>query len=437
LTQFEYLQQASGPDRQEFNAALKKWVDRLAQNRKASSRNAVEELMRYVREYDDWPIELRQAFAKLVYGIITDQPSWASIDDYFSLTDSEAREFQDGGAEIVPPYDKRYVAAARKRMQYFLDEWPALVNQSLEQRFRQESGPNTAEIIRSLESVLSVYSDGDTWPVDQSAALLTARLVDRLLLDPSLAERLGFDTSAELMAQIVHITGKIPDVARTTTPQQGVADKLKDFEAFLAGEREKFTPDALNHFAGLYEWVPLEVIKLSLGEAKKAPIQGRRGVYTDALTPRFILALASTGGSGHMVRVTGSDAPGSAVDPLLLLAALSNLTGVSETQDARIATLLGEERTGWVTLSNDFYDQSRAAGLKVHLKNLLASPLKARFHARRMLDEMAAKSKSQALIDAIKAYGPAEPEATRAAGDNRSSSAESSDRLYKGTPESQ
>src|SRR4029079_11776702 len=54
LTQFEYLQQTNGPDREEFTAALKKWVDRLVQNRKASNRYALEELMRYVREYDDW-----------------------------------------------------------------------------------------------------------------------------------------------------------------------------------------------------------------------------------------------------------------------------------------------------------------------------------------------------------------------------------------------
>jgi hypothetical protein len=38
----------------------------------------------------------------------------------------------------------------------------------------------------------------------------------------------------------------------------------------------------------------------------------------------------------------------------------------------------------------------------VHLSKLLASPLKAREHAKRMLREMAAKAKSQALVDAIR-----------------------------------
>jgi hypothetical protein len=71
---------------------------------------------------------------------------------------------------------------------------------------------------------------------------------------------------------------------------------------------------------------------------------------------------------------------------------LADLTGKSEAQDARIAQLLG--------------DKSPDHLLRGQLKLLLASSLKARVHARRMLKSMAAKAKSPALVEAIRNLDP-------------------------------
>ncbi len=81
------------------------------------------------------------------------------------------------------------------------------------------------------------------------------------------------------------------------------------------------------------------------------------------------------------------------VDPLLLLAILDDLTGRDDVRDGRIASLFAKgDAAGVIHTENLFV---------LDLKYLLASQLKARVHARRMLAEMAVKANSDKLVAAV------------------------------------
>jgi hypothetical protein len=105
---------------------------------------------------------------------------------------------------------------------------------------------------------------------------------------------------------------------------------------------------------------------------------------------------------------------------LLLLAVLVEEAGESEAKDTRIAALVKEIETGWQSVPYESSLIDRRAGLKVHLQRILESDFAYRAHVLRMLDEVAAKAKSQALKDAIKDITPtsadAETQAERASG---------------------
>jgi hypothetical protein len=153
--------------------------------------------------------------------------------------------------------------------------------------------------------------------------------------------------------------------------------------------------------------MPLEVVKASLGDTKA------QAEWQVPYTPRLILFDTSNDEelwdprSMRPLRVR--PLVETTVDPLLLLALLTHLTGESEAQDLRIAALIGEEAylPPVARVFGRDEEPPKAAGMRRHLQYLLASPLHARHHARRMLDEMAVKAKSQTLKDAIREIAPA------------------------------
>jgi hypothetical protein len=211
------------------------------------------------------------------------------------------------------------------------------------------------------------------------------------------------------LTQIARITGQIPDSVRTGHPRpKAVADSLKSFQAFLEDGKNQSSggPDPLNPFAGLYDLAPLQVIVLSIGDVKATELVGNAFLRPEILSPRRVLMRASSGDVVQRAANEVSGRPDSYVDPLLLLAALSELTGNDPARDGRIAALLTETNTGWQGVMNDLKDQMRSTGLRVHLQKLLAGHLKARKHARKMLDMMDEKSKSQSLLDAVKSVAP-------------------------------
>ena len=139
---------------------------------------------------------------------------------------------------------------------------------------------------------------------------------------------------------------------------------------------------------GLLDDAPYEIIRLSVGENRLPKNTGitLRGL-DDILDPIELLYVTSGLNDDRNNRRT------SPTDPLLMLVVLADLTGVSESQDERIATFFADSPGNRVVLRG-------------HLENILSSQLMTRGLVARHLHEMAVKSKSQKLIDAIRIIDP-------------------------------
>jgi hypothetical protein len=87
------------------------------------------------------------------------------------------------------------------------------------------------------------------------------------------------------------------------------------------------------------------------------------------------------------------------IDPLLLVAMSSRLAGESAVQDNQIRNLL----TSFVVADFNSVTQHVVSD---QIASLIGGPTKSAADGNRMLREMAAKAKSQALVDAIREIDP-------------------------------
>jgi hypothetical protein len=204
----------------------------------------------------------------------------------------------------------------------------------------------------------------------------------------------------------------LPKFVPTELPKsQVVVDRLQQLDAGLKGATdpkvflEQLESDA---FAGLYDEAPYQVIKLAvretdvllprqplhgvdrIGQPRVAAIARNAPALGYILTPENILEFAAKPKAGELV-------PDSTViDPLLLLASLETLTGQSEGQDLRIRYVLSP------MLTMDAQPSCLQHRVSPQLKSLVAGPPSSAADAKRLLREMAANSKNQELIDAIR-----------------------------------
>jgi hypothetical protein len=186
----------------------------------------------------------------------------------------------------------------------------------------------------------------------------------------------------DLLAQIVRGGGEIPEFVKRSRPRdRSVAMQLDRLEA-LKREQEKIPlplpMDPALH--GLASQAPYDVIKLAV-EAKDRPA---RRIELNGWDPVSVLY-----GTLPAQDVSNS----TPFDPLLLLSVLADLTGSSPTQDKRIASVFSAEAP--------IHDP-----LTAPLQQLLASHLKAREQARRLLEKMAQNAKAPELVNVVRAIDP-------------------------------
>ena len=411
LTRAKFVSKASEEVRREVAKSLQVMAGTLADNRNPPLANAmIDSLLDSARILSDWPDELRQGFGPAVMSAIVRRGDEA-INRYFGLSGDEqrralSRELVDN--PWIAPYDQRYVAASRSRSQYFLQEWLPIVNAGVKE-VKTPFDDATRNQVLSLDKVLALYSDGDSWPVEQTAEILTSKLREYYTTKEGettddTPEVLLPGAPALLLTQIVRITGSIPDFVLTGRPRsKDVQSRLGSLSRYLSSDRQG-PPMNEDGIKGLFELAPLEVVKFALSNTRA------QAEWQLPYTPRTILFDVSNDRDLWNPQSLYQPPPlESNVDPILLLALLTHFSGENETQDGKIATLIGEDKFSIPSIRAVRPDQNeafKAIGLRRHLQNLLASPLQAREHARRMLREMTAKAKSQALIDAIKDIDP-------------------------------
>ncbi|MES2792307.1 MAG: serine/threonine-protein kinase [Planctomycetota bacterium] len=388
LARFQFVDEASAEDRQSMFTAMNDLVVRLQNtppgqfpDRLTSGLRAVVDGSFNGQKRSNLPPILVKSLASMILRDVVEDRRDAM--NCFPLW---------GGPLI--PYDRSNTAQIRNRMSYFSNAWVAEANQYLEQHRQGPYSDADRDVVRSLEVVLPTYSEGDDWPVEKTAEIFAEQL--RVTYaepsDQALYERLP-TTAAQLLTRIVHVTGQIPDFVRSGHPQTtSVTQKLSQLERLLAGKVE-IGPNRIygqfDELKGLLVSAPYETIRLSVGETPlpKNTQMILRGLQVP-LNPIELLYVTS---GSENDRNNRSEPP---TDPLLLLVALADLTGVNEPQDERIATFFVDTPGNKIVLRG-------------HLENVLSNQSKTREIVVRHLREMASKSKSQKLIDAIRIIEPA------------------------------
>jgi serine/threonine protein kinase len=388
IVRSRFLRQATPEQRQQIIALVIKlgvWLREDSAKATAESMRTVLLSVYGMPTAENYPPDLRRTLAGLILaGALTTRGF-------------ERRYLQPLGGRPAPLFGTESAASFRANKQFFLDQWLSVVNDYLEKHRAPPYGRDDLWVIQSLDLVLKSYCDGDDWPAEKTAALLSEELRGYYTDDPkkttdSKWHDLVPADPATLLTDIVAITGKIPDFVRKGYPKPAsVAVRLKRLEALAkAGQTNPVTlAEDRTQLAGLIALAPYEVIKLavSLAPATQAP-SNRKQVDIDFWQPAQILS----GTSSSQPESWNNGGWTEPIDPRLLLAMLADLAGQNPTQDKRIAGL--------------FINPNMKSGFWIPLQDLLAGPLKARETARRQLQNMAATAKSPDLVNAIRDLDP-------------------------------
>ena len=293
---------------------------------------------------------------------------------------------------VVMPYEQRVIESTRSFCGPALYGWAAVANEYLATHKRLRYSDTDRTIMNGVFRTTSLYSDGDDWPVQRTAGILTEQLhaayydENSPLVEEPMSELVPA-SPAIMLSQIVAITGEIPEFVNNGHPKSAeTATKLRDLDRLLAGE-------PVESIEGILGEVPVEALRKLITNPSILNGQVFLGQTTDGL--RIALSDSSHFNPQVTTPVSGgflAPTHRQPVDPLLLLAVLPDLVGESMERDSAIASL-GKLDIAGTTFAD-------------HIRNLLASRLQSRRHAKRMLREMAAKTESPELLDMIKSIDP-------------------------------
>jgi len=333
----------------------------------------------------DWPPALSETLARLVLAEIVEEPRNMIGRFGFNMHVTGGRE----------PYGAPYVAELRKNMRHFLDAWLTVANEYLDQHRDQLGDRGTYDVVQTLEMVLRLYSEGDHWPVDRTAALLTDLLRALYYTDPlGKAADQPADTElvprpAQLLTQVARITGRIPECVRMGHPSSNwTAEGLKKLERCLNSTAEfpkLFDEEDIlpKHFGE----APYETTRLCVAENKLPAAVVMSNNLARSTSPASVLYAIFMGMSPQ------NNPRKASTDPLLVLVILAELTGQRDAEDARIATLF-----------NDGMDSAKV--FRKRVEDLLSSSANVRAVALDSLERMAANSKSNELTAAVRRLIP-------------------------------
>lgn len=258
-------------------------------------------------------------------------------------------------------------------------------------------------IIQSFDYLLRFRLPTDQWDVETTARLLTDRLRQYYSGDaagtiavpePAAGVPSGFFpasmpayyapvTPAMILTNIVRITGAIPDFARSGPP--AVTDRLllwkqlqssTDGADFQKMERQKAA------LASLLEIAPYETLAIALAPEIHAFFLPQRLNYV--IMP-----------ANPMMQQQGGAPP---VDPLLLLAVLTDLCGQDDVQDGHFAKIIAE--------SDDPVQPGQILTIAQHLTDILTGPTALKPIAHELLQKMLKRSQNGRLGEAVLKVDP-------------------------------
>ncbi len=377
LVRSRYAGETSGGQRQSILAALQQLAvllrDAPAGQLRDKTRDELQETANALYR-DDWPPALADALAQLVLQEILEKPAAGGGRLRIWMT------MPVPGTPSRTPYERAYLVEVRKELRHFLDSWVEVANQYLEEHRAKPFDPGMATVVRSFEMVLRIRSDGDDWPADKTAALLTDLLrayydsAPKTEKERSKSPRI-WGMGVPILTEIVQITGAIPDFVRAGYPPSTlVGQKLRESAAQVANEVHpgQKRVKAIQALAPLIDEAPYDVVQFLVKADELAGVFDSKNFAAVAASP---VQMGRPGRSGQMQNDTFL------YDPLLTLAIFADLIGANDAMDRRIVKLLEEPGFLKPILSME------------HLPDLLSAPVKVRAVAESIVQKMADRAK--------------------------------------------
>lgn len=303
-----------------------------------------------------------ELLARVVLRILLDEPRYAHH-TYFQFRWYSEGEFA---------YPDAWMTAARKYGEPIWSNWIPVANQWL--REHPESDADSRAVIATMDVALRVRAVDDDWPIDDLAQILTDRLRKRYESDHS--PPTDATSTHDLLAFLILAGGDLPEFVMQDTPALHDAATLARYRRAMKGDTE-------NGFRSVIQSDMLEL-------RSAAPVTLlRTAIEKDKFDPIDLLS--------SIPNIPGLDDKAPSIEPLLVLAVASKLTGVSEDQDVRIAFMFGEGHPG-----REFAR---------HIRDAVSYPFAIREVANRWLREMRSKAVSDELKKAVdELLPPEEPE---------------------------
>ncbi|MCA9262857.1 MAG: serine/threonine protein kinase [Planctomycetales bacterium] len=221
-------------------------------------------------------------------------------------------------------YPHEWMKQANKLGGPVWDHWVSVVNEYLTNH--QEDTHDSAVVLKSLDMVLRARESSDDWPVEELAKHLTERLRIRYAEEPSQEAGQEWHTSShDLLKYILFCGGDLPEFVLSQHPLVANPELLADYRRWVSRKTVDEGVDDGERFKDLIAQAPVATIRIAIQ------------AETDSVS-RAIETASSLG-----LGTNGSPPP---VEPLLLLAVATELTGMDDRDDARISALFVRTRGG-------------------------------------------------------------------------------------------
>lgn len=270
------------------------------------------------------------------------------------------------------PYPDEWMKSARDARYAIWDVWLPHLNAWLE--FHPEQNEQSQLMLSTLNIALRLYKQTDDWPIDSLAGHLTQRAEKYKQVE-------GGTTLPDLLSYIILAGGELPPQSRKLLDADvsKLPRRVREIAALL-GDEKGWDILKLREFEGVLLEHPVATVAV-LTRVVSAP--EIHGIIVAGIREKLIWLSAS--------RDEDSPPP---MEPLLLLAILTELTGESEAQDDRIAELFDEQHPGRVFAR--------------HIRDAVEYPYGLREVAHKWLRRMRERAVSETLIGEIDKLLPGE-----------------------------
>ncbi|KAA5539472.1 serine/threonine protein kinase [Roseiconus nitratireducens] len=266
------------------------------------------------------------------------------------------------------PYSARSMKVARDANPVLWNHWMPVACDWLVDH--PEPSPRSNHVLATLDVQLRLRKASDAWPIDRLVQTLGKRVLRPL-------DGEAFESEHHLLALIVMAGGDLPAAVRDQI-HSGIGtfpDEVRELEAISRQDVDwNIMRENFRRSEGLLSKYPAQTVTVLLRDTVPddgEPWQPNRF--------RERLAWLSTRGDGN-------DSP-PPMEPLLLLAIATELSGEDSQLDDRLSTL--------------FTEQHPARTFRRHLEDAVTSPFAVSDVATRLLQLMRTRSKSDRLVEEI------------------------------------